>query len=137
MRTAGPAWSAAALPVRTKMPAPIMQPMPRKTRFHGPRERFSSLVRVSSWIWATLLRSPIRPRKVLRGAAVAIVNIPLGQIKSLAAEPSACSPEGNSKNRHLSREHGPERLAAEDVDMKVRHFLAAALADVGEQAVAL
>ena len=25
------------------MPAPIMQPMPRKTRFHGPSERFSSL----------------------------------------------------------------------------------------------
>ena len=39
--------NAAAWPVRTKMPAPMMQPMPRNTRFHGPRDRFSSLVSVS------------------------------------------------------------------------------------------
>ena len=32
---------------------------------------------------------------------------------------------------------GPSGCAAEDVDVEVRHFLAAALADVGEQPIAL
>ena len=45
--TAGPAWSAAALPVRTKMPAPMMQPTPKSSRFHFPSERLSSLVSLS------------------------------------------------------------------------------------------
>jgi hypothetical protein len=39
---AGPAHWAAALPVSTKMPVPMMQPMPSRTRFSAPSERFSS-----------------------------------------------------------------------------------------------
>jgi hypothetical protein len=45
---AGPAWSAAAWPVRTKMPAPMMAPMPRVVRFSGPRDRFSECSPTSS-----------------------------------------------------------------------------------------
>lgn len=47
--TAGPAWSAAALPVRTKIPAPMMQPTPSSKRFHLPSERFNSLFALSRW----------------------------------------------------------------------------------------
>src|ERR1700692_1992757 len=36
----GPAYSAAADPVITKMPAPMMAPIPSVTRFTGPRARF-------------------------------------------------------------------------------------------------
>src|SRR5450755_3652190 len=39
--TAGPAWSAAAWPVSTKIPAPMMAPMPSVMRLTGPRERLS------------------------------------------------------------------------------------------------
>src|ERR1700716_3186295 len=39
--TAGPACSAAAWPVSTKMPAPMMAPMPNVIRFKGPSARFS------------------------------------------------------------------------------------------------
>ncbi|OFX01263.1 MAG: hypothetical protein A3E78_17280 [Alphaproteobacteria bacterium RIFCSPHIGHO2_12_FULL_63_12] len=38
----GPAYSAAARPVRTKIPVPMMQPMPRRMRFQAPSVRFSS-----------------------------------------------------------------------------------------------
>src|SRR3954471_8043026 len=37
---AGPAYCAAAAPVRTKMPAPMMAPIPNVTRFTGPKARF-------------------------------------------------------------------------------------------------
>jgi len=50
---AGPAWAAATWPVRTKMPAPMMAPMPRLIRLMGPRDRFSSLLAASFWIWDT------------------------------------------------------------------------------------
>src|SRR5438270_1407083 len=39
--TAGPACSAAAWPVSTKMPAPMMAPMPSVIRFRGPSARLS------------------------------------------------------------------------------------------------
>ena len=39
--TPGPAKFAAALPVMTKMPAPMMQPIPSRTRFTAPSERFN------------------------------------------------------------------------------------------------
>ena len=39
---AGPAHSAAAWPVSTKIPVPMMQPMPSSTRFSAPSERLSS-----------------------------------------------------------------------------------------------
>ena len=38
--TAGPAYCAAAVPVRTKMPAPMMQPMPNSTRWIGAERAF-------------------------------------------------------------------------------------------------
>ena len=37
----------------------------------------------------------------------------------------------------LSRQHRPERLSAEDVDVEMADFLARSLAGVGEQAIAL
>ena len=49
---AGPAWADATCPVRTKIPAPMMAPMPRLIRFSGPRVRFSSLFAASFWICA-------------------------------------------------------------------------------------
>src|SRR5439155_22157943 len=36
----GPAYNDAAEPVSTKMPAPMMAPIPRVTRFTGPSARF-------------------------------------------------------------------------------------------------
>src|SRR6218665_352858 len=36
----------------------------------------------------------------------------------------------------LTRQHRPQALAAEEMDMQVRHFLPAMRADIGEQAVA-
>ena len=48
---------------------------------------------------------------------------------SLAAQTERAIPHATD----LARQHRPERLAAEDVDVEVRHFLAGALADVGEQ----
>ena len=48
IQTAGPACSAAAWPVRTKMPAPMIAPIPRVTRFRGPRARCSECSPVSS-----------------------------------------------------------------------------------------
>src|SRR5215471_10754443 len=44
---AGPAYKAAAEPVSTKIPAPIMAPMPRVTRLIGPSARFSEFSPVS------------------------------------------------------------------------------------------
>src|SRR3954468_20886469 len=41
---AGPAYCAAALPVRTKIPAPMMAPMPSVVRLSGPRARLSPCV---------------------------------------------------------------------------------------------
>src|SRR4051812_35416850 len=46
--TAGPAWSAAASPVRTKMPAPMMAPMPSMVRFVAVRARLSDRSLVAS-----------------------------------------------------------------------------------------
>ena len=54
------------------------------------------------------------------------------------AKPSGCCGEGNPSfdGWASAGEHRSQRLAAEDVDVEVRHFLAGALADVGEQPVA-
>ena len=60
--TAGPAKFAAALPVITKMPAPMMAPMPRLIRLNGPSERFRSLWSNSCWICATDFFANSRPR---------------------------------------------------------------------------
>jgi hypothetical protein len=48
---AGPACAAAALPVSTKMPAPIMAPMPSATKLSADKERVSGtpLCEVSLW----------------------------------------------------------------------------------------
>src|SRR6516225_2349837 len=44
---AGPAYSAAAEPVSTKIPAPMIAPIPSVTRLMGPRARFSECSPVS------------------------------------------------------------------------------------------
>src|SRR5229473_7756894 len=44
---AGPAYSAAAEPVSTKMPAPMTAPIPRVIRFTGPSARFRQCSPVS------------------------------------------------------------------------------------------
>src|SRR5512142_384480 len=46
--TAGPAYNAAAWPVSTKIPAPMMAPTPSVTRLNGPRVRLSDLPPVAS-----------------------------------------------------------------------------------------
>src|SRR5215212_307007 len=56
--TAGPAWSAAAIPVSENRPAPMIAPMPRATRLTGPRVFFkwcsplsdSALIRSSDFV---------------------------------------------------------------------------------------
>src|SRR3990170_2276689 len=102
-------------------------PMTSRTRFHGPKVRLSSLVRVSSWMLATLLRSPIRPKKLLFGAAVAMVIIPLDYIyrwrRSLTSQTVLAIPYA-SDSRDLSCQHGSERFAAADMDVEMAAFLA-------------
>src|SRR5690349_14288359 len=54
--TAGPACSAAAVPVTTKMPVPITAPMPSAVMPHGPSVRR----RPGPWAWSSLLKSVLR-----------------------------------------------------------------------------
>ena len=63
----------AAVPVRTKMPVPMMQPMPSAVRFQGPSERRRSPRSASAWSASNDLRvkSPIRRRSAYRGPAKA------------------------------------------------------------------
>ena len=63
---AGPAKLAAAVPVSTKMPAPITEPMPRVVRLKAPRPRLSeflpsSLACANSTSSGFLVKSPMRP----------------------------------------------------------------------------
>ncbi len=62
---AGPANCAAARPVSTKMPVPMMQPMPSSTRLVAPSDRLSSPCSCSACICSTVLRAKIRPRRRL------------------------------------------------------------------------
>src|SRR5688572_9458396 len=122
------------------MPAPMMQPMPRNTRFHGPSDRLSSLASVSRWIWATLLRIMMRPNRPV-GAALAI-RTPLEVSYLLGADPNGSGAPRNPSvtNRQflwLSRQHRPKRRAAEQVHVEMRHLLSAPLAAVRQQAIAL
>src|SRR5215204_4878073 len=45
---AGPAWFAAAVPVRTKIPVPMIAPIPRSVRSHAVRLRRRALPRSST-----------------------------------------------------------------------------------------
>ena len=54
---AGPAFSAAASPVRLKMPAPMIAPMPSVVRFVAESVRFSSFVSASAFSAAIDLRA--------------------------------------------------------------------------------
>ena len=47
--SAGPAFCEAAVPVRTKMPVPMIDPMPSAVRFHGPSDRRSRPRSASAW----------------------------------------------------------------------------------------
>src|SRR5580698_2188254 len=53
---AGPAYFAAADPVRTKMPAPMMAPIPRVIRFTGPSARLRLCSPVSDASFISLSR---------------------------------------------------------------------------------
>ena len=66
----GPAKFAAARPVRTKMPVPMMQPMPSRTRLSAPRLRLRSPWACSACICATDLRMKRRRRPVARPGAL-------------------------------------------------------------------
>jgi hypothetical protein len=46
--TAGPAKFAAAIPVRTKIPVPIIHPIPRRVRSNAVRHRLSLLFLINS-----------------------------------------------------------------------------------------
>src|SRR4026207_982139 len=68
--TAGPALSAATVPVRTKMPVPMMAPMPSRVRLSGPSTRFR-LWSPAAWACSTAtdfrLKRFIRPRWLAGG----------------------------------------------------------------------
>ena len=85
--TAGPACSAAALPVLTKMPAPMMQPMPRRIRLIGPSVFFSSLVPYSAWICSIVMTWPAVS---LSGANKSPVVCVEGPMDALAASGEGC-----------------------------------------------
>ena len=114
--TAGPAWSAAALPVRTKMPAPMMQPTPSSSRFHLPSVRFSSLVAVSRWTCAIDLRANMRSSTPRRGGMVAINVSPWSPTRTSSRLLSGAKPRPQivalaTHYRPSSRQHRPERPA--------------------------
>src|SRR6476620_5922141 len=62
---AGPAYWAAAVPVSTKMPAPMIAPMPSVVRFSAPRARFKVCVPSSA------------PASVCSTAILFLVQIPI------------------------------------------------------------
>ena len=57
---AGPACCAATTPVSTKMPVPMMQPMPSMVRSKAPRQRFRPVLALTSvgLVRNRLMRSP-------------------------------------------------------------------------------
>src|SRR5690242_7077147 len=57
MITAGPACSAAAVPVTTKIPVPMTAPMPSAVMPHGPKVRLSPGPWVSSWVKSVFFAS--------------------------------------------------------------------------------
>src|SRR5579862_4354125 len=70
--TAGPAFSAAAMPVSENRPAPMMAPIPSATRFTGPRVLAnwclplwdSAMMRLTDFVANRLMRStPPSPRR--------------------------------------------------------------------------
>src|SRR6266567_9001138 len=66
--TPGPANCAAAWPVKTKMPAPMMAPIPRVIRWNGPSARLSP-VSASGFSEICIARSCYRvPSQPIRGA---------------------------------------------------------------------
>src|ERR1039458_724061 len=58
--TAGPAAVAAAVPVSTKIPAPIMAPMPSVIKFSAPSDRLSVCAPVSLASWFNVDRALMR-----------------------------------------------------------------------------
>src|ERR1035438_1422347 len=67
--TAGPAFWAAAVPVSTKMPVPMMQPMPSKTKLSGPSARWRLLsVSASACRSAQPLTEPMKHNGEVKSA---------------------------------------------------------------------
>ena len=126
------------MPVRTKMPAPMMQPMPRKTRFHGPERALELAGRGFLLDLLDALAQHDARQKVRVSVPRWPFDIPFEAIGVIGAEPSRLqTAQGNPRIGERSpRQHRPERPAAEDVDVEVRHFLAAVRADIGEQPIA-
>src|SRR3954470_18015993 len=73
--SAGPAFCDAAVPVSTKMPVPMIEPMPSAVRFHGPSERRScpSSASACSSVNDFFDRSPMRT-SVAHGAAACLAR---------------------------------------------------------------
>ena len=86
--TAGPALRAAAVPVRTKMPVPMMAPIPSMTRSSPVRERFSpfslSASAQSSWI-DFVAKIP----RALMGSSLTLAQTPTGTLRTHAEKPAA------------------------------------------------
>ena len=61
--TAGPAFSAATVPVSTKIPVPMIAPMPSMVRLSAPRARFK-LWSVSASVWSSV--TLFRRRRFMR-----------------------------------------------------------------------
>src|SRR5215210_2857193 len=72
--TAGPECSAAARPVRTKMPAPMMAPMPSMVRFRAPRARFSERSPVASASARSAVTDLVAHRLIRRSPQVMCVE---------------------------------------------------------------
>src|SRR3954471_12291033 len=142
---AGPAfWAASA--VRTKIPVPMTAPMPSSVSWKAPSERcrpfFSAVARIASSDFT-------RPKSPPRSAALAIL-LPSEMISS--QDPNGSRQEGNppcppaslatarttsrALSRRSARQHRPQRAAAEDVKVQVRHLLTRMRAHVGEHAIA-
>src|SRR3954465_541380 len=128
----GPAFCA-AVAVRTKMPVPITAPMPSMVSWNAPSERlrlfFSAVARMASrgFTRPKIMCFPFYEMPALGASLVILV---------VARQPSGCARLRNSFRRRSAREHRPERPTAENVDVEVRHLLAAVRPRIGKQAVA-
>src|SRR5678816_1726027 len=98
---AGPAYCAAAVPVRTKMPAPMIAPMPRRVRLRAPSDRLrecSPSSDASLWRNSTLFLDH-KPMRSLRDRGF---GEPAISIRDTPDDDSKTAREGGSEARALS-----------------------------------
>src|SRR4051794_7209186 len=123
--TAGPAKFAAALPVSTKMPEPMMQPTPKNTRCHAPRLRLRSCTAASRWTSPNGLRSrpvPVEsfmPAEHERNSPAPSITIqPLSGIEPTTANWLV-------KDEQAAREHVPDHAFGQTcLQLQTTRFLA-------------